>query len=228
MVSKASSFDASGRLPEHRGAADPDSALSVDELARVVCGPLNAFYCPNDYQPNDSVGYLMRRIISLMAHGVERELEPTGLTNAQWVPLLKLRMGLAFTVAELARECDLDAGSMTRLLDRLEAKSLLRRSRSVDDRRVVNLELTDAGRAAAEGIPGVMCSIQNQLLTGFSLEEWQALQGYLRRMLETAQRIQNPTDSAIPASPASGRPQHAPQNAPQHASTQPIGGPKNV
>ena len=84
MVSKASSSTASTRLPTRSNAQAPDAALSAGDVTRVLSGPLNAFYCPNDYRPNESVGYLMRRIISLVAHGVERELEPTGLTNAQW------------------------------------------------------------------------------------------------------------------------------------------------
>jgi DNA-binding MarR family transcriptional regulator len=132
----------------------------------------------------------MRRIITLLAQGVDRQLEPTGLSNAQWVPLLKLYLGQASTAAELARQCDLDAGSMTRLLDRLEAKQYCRRVRSSDDRRVVNLELTEAGRAAAKEIPGTLCSVQNALLAGFSTEEWENLKTYLRRMLETAQTLQ--------------------------------------
>src|SRR5665647_2543475 len=107
--------------------------------------PAPIFYRPGSYQPEDSVGYLMRRILHTFSLAVEHELEPSGLTNAQWVPLLKLSTGCASTVAELARECQLDAGGMTRLLDRLEAKGLLRRVRSSEDRRVVNLELTDQG-----------------------------------------------------------------------------------
>lgn len=152
------------------------------------------FYRAEDYKPEESVGYLMRRILSLIAHGVERELEPTGLTNAQWVPLLKLYMGCGSTVAELARQCDLDAGSMTRLLDRLEAKQLCLRVRSSDDRRVVNLELTEAGRVAAQQIPGILSRVQNAHLAGFSVEEWQILKGYLRRMLDTAQGLQTATE----------------------------------
>jgi len=148
------------------------------------------FYRAEDYKTDDSIGYLMRRILSLIAHGVERELEPTGLTNAQWVPLLKLYRGCGSTVAELARQCDLDAGSMTRLLDRLEAKQLCRRVRSSDDRRVVNLELTEAGRAAAQEIPAILSRVQNAHLAGFSVEEWQVLKGYLRRILDTAQTLQ--------------------------------------
>jgi DNA-binding MarR family transcriptional regulator len=159
---------------------------SIDALS---C-PLVEFYRAEGYKPDDSVGYLMRRIIALIAQGVERELEPKGLTNAQWVPLLKLYMGRASTVAELARTCELDAGSMTRLLDRLEAKQLCRRVRSSDDRRVVNLELTDAGRAAAQEIPAILSRVQNAHLAGFSVEEWQTLKSYLRRILDNAQTLQ--------------------------------------
>ncbi len=160
--------------------------MLIDAVSNSACD----FYQAQGYTPDDSVGYLMRRIIALMGQGIEREFEPAGLTNAQWVPLLKLYMGCGSTAAELARQCELDAGSMTRLLDRLEAKQLCRRSRSSDDRRVVNLELTDAGRQAAQEIPGVLCAIQNSLLAGFSLEEWRTLKSYLRRMLETAQTLQ--------------------------------------
>jgi DNA-binding MarR family transcriptional regulator len=148
------------------------------------------FYKAASYNAGESVGYLMRRIVALISQEVERELEPKGLTNAQWVPLLKLYMGHASTVAELARGCDLDAGSMTRLLDRLEAKELVRRVRSVDDRRVVNLELTEAGQAAAKEIPEVLCGVQNAHLAGFSKEEWHTLKGFLRRILDTAQTLQ--------------------------------------
>ena len=135
------------------------------------------------------MGYMMRRIISLVGHGIESELESTGLTNAQWMPLFRLYRGEASTVAELARLCDLDAGSMTRLLDRLEAKGLCRRVRSCDDRRVVNIELTDAGRLSAHEIPKTLCRIQNAHLQGFSFEEWSTLKGYLRRILHTAQDL---------------------------------------
>lgn len=153
------------------------------------------FYREEGYTPDESVGYLMRRVLSLLAQGVERELGPTGLTNAQWVPMLKLYTGRASTAAELARQCELDAGSMTRLLDRLEAKQLVQRTRSSDDRRVVNLELTDAGNAAAKDIPAILCGMQNALLAGFSSEEWQLLKSYLRRMLDTAQTLQSQVSS---------------------------------
>jgi DNA-binding MarR family transcriptional regulator len=147
------------------------------------------FYAAQNYQPSESVGYMMRRIINHIGRDVEHDMEPLGLTNAQWVPLLKLHLGCGSTVAELARESDLDAGSMTRLLDRLEAKNLCRRVRSVDDRRVIHIELTPAGSAAAEQIPAVLSRVQNAYLACFSLAEWRTLQNLLGRMLTTAQAL---------------------------------------
>jgi DNA-binding MarR family transcriptional regulator len=149
-----------------------------------------AFYQPDNLRTEESVGYLMRRIMGAVSMAIEHELEPTGLTNAQWVPLVKLYMGKASTVAELARECMMDAGGTTRLLDRLEAKGLVRRTRSSEDRRVVNLELTDEGRAIAKEIPAVICGVQNSHMRGFTLEEWQQLKVLLRRMLGNALEIQ--------------------------------------
>ncbi len=146
-----------------------------------------AFYGAGDYVPEDSVGYLMRRVLAMVAHEVERQLEASDLTNAQWVPLLKLFMGRASTVAELARECQLDAGAMTRLLDRLEAKALCRRVRSLADRRVVNIELTAEGTLAAAGIPEVLSRVQNAHLAGFTFEEFETLKGLLRRILANGQ-----------------------------------------
>ena len=154
------------------------------------------FYNAQTYQPSESVGFMMRRIVSHISREVDRELEPLGLTNAQWVPLLKLHLGCGSTAAELARESDLDAGSMTRLLDRLEAKQLCRRVRSVDDRRVVHIELTPAGVAAAEQIPAVLSRVQNTHLAGFSQAEWHTLKGLLRRVLTTAETRRGPQGQA--------------------------------
>jgi DNA-binding MarR family transcriptional regulator len=149
-----------------------------------------AFYQPDNLRTEESVGYLMRRIMGAVSMAIEHELDPAGLTNAQWVPLVKLYMGSASTVAELARECMMDAGGTTRLLDRLEAKGLVRRARSSEDRRVVNLELTEEGRAVAKTIPAVICGVQNAHMRGFTLEEWQQLKVLLRRMLANALEIQ--------------------------------------
>ena len=159
-------------------------------VTKLVIKPA-AFYNAKGYGAEESVGYLVRRVMTSIGQGVDQLREAVGLTNAQWVPLLKLHLGKGTTVAELARECQVDAGAMTRMLDRLEAKGLIRRVRSTEDRRVVNLELTAEGVKAARQIPGVLCEVQNAHLAGFSEAEWTALKSSLSRMLANAQVLQD-------------------------------------
>jgi DNA-binding MarR family transcriptional regulator len=148
----------------------------------------SVFYRAETYQTEESIGYLMRRIVMAVTQSIETRIcEPGSPTFPQWLPLYKLHLGAATTVAELARACELDTGAMTRLLDRLEAKGLCRRVRSLEDRRVVNIELTEEGRAAAQEVPYVLSRVQNEHLAGFTEEEWLQLKGYLRRILVNAQ-----------------------------------------
>ncbi len=151
--------------------------------------PVPEFYKAETYRAEESIGYLMRRILSAILQSVEVHVCDPGPTFPQWLPLYKVYQGEASTVAELARECELDTGAMTRLLDRLEAKGLCRRVRSLEDRRVVHIELTEEGRTAALEVPQVLSRVQNEHLAGFSEEEWKQLRGYLQRILDNAQAL---------------------------------------
>ena len=180
--------------PKTSGTGPP--APSPGKLPEV-----KAFYKAENYRAEESIGYMMRRILTAVGQSVEIHMcEPGSPTYPQWVPLHKLHIGQATTVAELARECQLDTGAMTRLLDRLEAKGLCRRVRSLADRRVVNIELTDEGRAAAEEVPHVLSRVQNEHLAGFTNEEWQQLKSYLRRILDNAQALSARGEKDDPAS----------------------------
>jgi DNA-binding MarR family transcriptional regulator len=167
--------------PRGRGRAASAKVSRIDTPAR--------FYRADRYSADESIGYLMRQVLNGMAQATESRLEPHGLTNAQWMPLFKLRLGAAETVAELARECRADAGAMTRMLDRLEAKGLCRRVRSTSDRRVVNIELTADGEIAADKVPPAIAEVLNGYLAGFSRDEWTQLKSLLRRMIANAESV---------------------------------------
>lgn len=160
------------------------------------------FYRPEGYGTQPSIGYTMRHIVRLMGLEIDRRMEPHGLTNAQWLPLIKLYEGRAGCVAELARSCQLDNGAMTRLLDRVESKGLCRRVRSQSDRRVVNLELTAEGQDAARVIPEVLATMQNRILAGFSEAEWRQLVDFLQRILKNAEQLQAQAEGAAAAEKA--------------------------
>ncbi|UUX95804.1 MarR family winged helix-turn-helix transcriptional regulator [Aquabacterium sp. J223] len=145
------------------------------------------------YRSSESVGYLMKRIVSSMSQQVDARLAPVGLTNAQWVPLVKLRERGRLPVAEIARDTQMDPGAMTRLLDRLEKKGLCRRDRCTADRRVVWVALTEAGEAAAAALPPVLAEVQNAHLAGLSRAEWQTLLSLLQRVHDNAEALRAAT-----------------------------------
>ena len=174
--------------PQSTGAPGIDKAAPKH---RDLAPPQAKFYRGDAYRTEESIGWAMRQIVSALGQAIERRLGQGGPTSPQWLPLYKMHLGEASTVAELARTCQLDTGAMTRLLDRLEAKGLCRRCRSTVDRRVVNIELTDEGRQAAQDIPHVLASVQNEHLAGFSKAEWHQLQDFMRRLMHNAQTIQS-------------------------------------
>ena len=79
-----------------------------------------------------------------------------------------------------------DAGAMTRMIARLEEKGLIRRSRCPNDRRLINLELTEQGQAAMPRMRNVSVRVLNRFLQGFTKAEARQLEGFLTRMLENA------------------------------------------
>jgi hypothetical protein len=112
-------------LPRQKISAGQKKPVDIAQAAPEGA-PSTAFYIAKGYRPEDSVGYLMRQILSTVAHQVEQQLAHADLTNAQGVPLFAMYMGEGST------------GATTRLLDRLEAKGLCSRVRSKEDRRGVN------------------------------------------------------------------------------------------
>jgi DNA-binding MarR family transcriptional regulator len=78
--------------------------------------------------------------------------------------------------------------SMSRMLDRLEEKDLVRRERSANDRRVVNLHLTAKGRKVANRIWPIVVDGMHVHLDGFKKDELAQFNDFLARMLANGAR----------------------------------------
>lgn len=149
------------------------------------------FYSAKTFTAEESVGFLIKRVMLSMSQQIDRRLAVHDLTTAQWSPLMRLKKDGPSTVAELARCQAMDAGAMTRLLDRLEKKGLCRRTRSVEDRRVVMVELTPEGQAALRNVPAMLSEVLNLHLAGFSEAEWHTLRELLQRMAENGEKLRD-------------------------------------
>ena len=139
-------------------------------------------YTAENYNPEDSVGRLIADVSGRLLAAFDDEVTELGITGAQWVILMRIATGCGSTAAELSRFSRYDTGSMTRMLDRLEEKSLILRVRSSTDRRVIDLELTDAGRELYTLLPPVAIKVLNAHLQGFTRAELDLFKGFLRRM----------------------------------------------
>jgi DNA-binding MarR family transcriptional regulator len=159
------------------------------------------FYREGGYSPDQSVGFLMRRVLSSILQVADAQLADQGLTYVQWLPLYKLLVCQATTTtnATLAKDLGMDPASVTRALDRIEAKGLLRRERSTADRRVVNLVLTEEGRRVAVEVPKVLSRVLNGHLAGFSHEECRLMLSMLQRMLANGDALRETLAAPPPA-----------------------------
>ena len=88
------------------------------------------------------------------------------------------------TQRELADACLMDVTTMSRTLDRLEEKGLIRRERDPRSRRAYRIGLTDAGRETAEKVDAGFAELEQVLCGGMADGELLALVGSLRKIRE--------------------------------------------
>jgi DNA-binding MarR family transcriptional regulator len=112
---------------------------------------------------------------------VERRLAPLGLT-AQQAALLLHAARESRTPSQLKQHLGTDTAGMTRLLDRLVEKGLLRRGRHPGDRRSVIIELTADGQALVPRLPPIFGRVNKQLFHGFTAAEITLMTAMLTRM----------------------------------------------
>ena len=152
------------------------------------------FYRPEEYQRENSIGWLLTRAKQSIVAACDERLSSHDLTHSQWVPLLKLSLCGPNPVAALVRELEIDAGAVTRLLDRLEAKGLVRRERSLEDRRVVMVHLTEEGLQITTELTAVLSDVFNAHLQGFTHDEWQILLQLLHRFIANGEAARHSSE----------------------------------
>jgi len=113
-------------------------------------------------------------------------LAPLGLTYPQYIVLLVLWEGDGITVSQLGERLQLDSGTLTPLLKRLESAGHLQRLRDAADERRVLLHLTPAGRALRVRAAAVPPAIGRAV--GCGLDEVSRLTARLHRLRGEIQR----------------------------------------
>lgn len=107
-------------------------------------------------------------------------LEQLGLTYPQYLVMLVLWEQGSTTVKELSTALQLDSGTLSPLLKRMDAHGLVRRQRRLDDERSVEVTLTDKGKALRGKARAVPDRLVNAL--GIPSDELAALREQLHRI----------------------------------------------
>ncbi|MEO5510811.1 MAG: MarR family transcriptional regulator [Longimicrobiales bacterium] len=114
----------------------------------------------------------------MLRRGYAAVLEPQALTHQQFNVLRILRNakgGRGTPTLDIGASLIEQAPGVTRLLDRLEDKALVRRERSADDRRIVLCWITAAGRELIGRLETEVAAVDSAALDGFDPDDLQAL-----------------------------------------------------
>jgi MarR family transcriptional regulator, multiple antibiotic resistance protein MarR len=134
-------------------------------------------------EPKHGIIRLINRVRIELIDALDRELVKFDISAPQLIVLASVANREADSAARLCKSISYDPGAMTRMIDRLEQKGLIRRTPNPEDRRAMNLEMTSAGRALYPQLLAAKESVQAQFLRGFSEDEVHVLEHLLNRML---------------------------------------------
>jgi DNA-binding MarR family transcriptional regulator len=129
-----------------------------------------------------SLGYLLTHVRQEWIDAIEKELKPFDLSAAQYIVILNVGSGRAQTPIALCRTLQYDTGAMTRLIDRVEAKGLIKRVAHDADRRCVALEMTAAGSELYPKLVEIVKEMNRRATKGLTREEIDQLEALLRRV----------------------------------------------
>jgi DNA-binding MarR family transcriptional regulator len=109
-------------------------------------------------------------------------LDEIGLTYTQYIAMMVIWESKKITVKELGERLYLDSGTLTPLLKRLESKGFVKRERSAEDERVVNITILEEGERLREKALEVPLKMARCM--PLSANEAQTLYGLLYKILE--------------------------------------------
>lgn len=158
--------------------------MSTDEVDKIIASW-------NVQRPDLDVDamHIFSRITRLARHLDLKRREAFadhGLEPWEFDVLSSLRRSgepFALTPGTLMTELLISSGTMTNRIDRLEARGLVERSRSTDDRRTVTVTLTSAGLEHVDGALITLLECEEELLAPLNSEQRQQLRELLRPVL---------------------------------------------
>lgn len=116
-----------------------------------------------------------------------RKLEGSGITRIQWISMYYINDAEKISQRELSNLMGVKDSSIGRLIDRLERSGLVKRTRSLKDRRVITLTLSPEGKRQFGAVLPYGIEFNNQLIKNISKEDLKTFENVLKSMLKNVQ-----------------------------------------
>jgi len=147
----------------------------------------------NDAELAEKMADLTFRLLDQCQTKQERIAENLGLTVAEFKILRAFQLDRTATMGELTRRAELSSSRMTRILDGMVKKGIVTRQAAADDRRVIDVTLTERGSAIQHSLTERHVRTHEEILRhlppgsgesvilaleklGEALQEWQHLE----------------------------------------------------
>ena len=149
------------------------------------------------YDIDSAIGYAVGHAAARIKIALRRAFVAAGhdVTPDQWVVLYRLLENEGLTQAGLGERTVKDKTTITRILDRLEARELLTRRRDPDDRRAQRLYLTEAGRALAQALVPIVQAFADDAYADFTENDKAVLRDLLTRIEGRLDRLPETKDA---------------------------------
>ena len=140
------------------------------------------------------LGFWLRQVSNHVSQAFARKVEAHGVTAAEWVLMRQLLEVEALAPSRLAERMGMTRGAVTKLADRLIAKSLLVRAADTQDGRAQTLALTSSGRAIVPRLAALADANDAEFFDHLASEDRAALFRILKEIVEKRGLTSVPVD----------------------------------
>lgn len=134
---------------------------------------------PAAAQDGPHISYVVARLERALRHAINKRVEPYGLTTLQYTTLSVLGRREGLSNAQLARRAYMTPQSMSEVIEALEQKGLIERSRHPNHRRVYPATLTAEGRRVLDACNEAVDELECDMLGGLTPNQQRNLRNAL-------------------------------------------------
>lgn len=143
-----------------------------------------------EFDSESSVGYLLRDTYRAFTKILQARISAHGVTIGQWYFLRVLWDEDGLTQRELSQRVGMMEPTTVTALNGMEKRGYVRRVRNTDDKRKVNIFLTDKGKALRNVLLPHAIDVNIRSVAGVPLEDVEAVRRTLHAMKRNLEALQ--------------------------------------